>query len=321
MFGMQPTGWPHLGNYLCLKAGCAARASKLVCCVADLHSLTSLSPAGVRRVRLTAAFVMACVRALSSSRALVYVQSDVVGLGKLAWVAACNAKLAELERASAARDSATAAGLFYPNLMAGDVLACRPTLLAVGLDQRRHVQHVRAVGNKLNARAQRAMGARCALCPPLLLAASARVKLMSLSEPNVKMSKSKVCGLLGVFDGYRALSAKLARARTDGCAVVARSRLALKNRPGVGSLLALYAATAGVGVARAIAEVCGVETRRLKTWAASLVYTKLRAVRLGAAGLMASPKLVDGALAAGGRAMKTWTGSAAAHALWAVGLG
>ncbi len=78
LFGMQPSGCAHLGNYLCLIGACSNRLPKLVCCVADLHALTSgLEVMQKSCVRKAASFLIAVMAARRVAKAIVYVQSAV----------------------------------------------------------------------------------------------------------------------------------------------------------------------------------------------------------------------------------------------------
>ncbi len=192
--------------------------------------------------------------------------------------------------------------------MAADVLACRPTHLAVGLDQLRHLEHIKLVGRRLNLLAQRAFGEKCVLFPEVGAVAASKLKLMCLRVPTQKMSKSMspAASTINVLDGYDVLKLKLVRAHTDCCDSLPAAGPLLRNRLGVASLLRLYAAVAAAAAESAVM-VCvqNVKMQQFKAWLAKLVYAKLRKTRRLTVGLLAAPEAVDAEVAKGNAAVES----------------
>ncbi len=77
MFGIQPSGCPHIGNYLCLMA--AIKDSKLlICCIANLHTLSS-SFISKKNMRLTIAFLASMLQnKLAPKQSIIYSQAMIL---------------------------------------------------------------------------------------------------------------------------------------------------------------------------------------------------------------------------------------------------
>ena len=86
------------------------------------------------------------------------------------------------DKAGAPRELATAGLFFYPVLMASDVLAYRAQEVPVGDDQRQHVELMRDVARRFNAR----FGDTLVVPEHRIPAVGARI--MDLQHPESKMS-------------------------------------------------------------------------------------------------------------------------------------
>lgn len=227
--GIQPTGVPHLGNYLgalrqwvLLQNDSTTQASPdaLFYSIVDLHSLTSRNQSTADRQtskRTTLAALLAC--GLDPVRSTIFFQSAVPAHAELNWILASDASMGWLSRMTQwraklsdsdvasllqpASDSTAAEalklGLFaYPVLQAADILLYRATHVPVGEDQAQHIQFARNCAIAYNARFGgggergpdgRKRKGREILLAPETLISPAR-RVMSLSEPQRKMSKS-----------------------------------------------------------------------------------------------------------------------------------
>ncbi|XXM93573.1 hypothetical protein AAHH88_00690 [Candidatus Hodgkinia cicadicola] len=314
LFGIQPTGCPHLGNLVCLMLAKAQSARTWVCCIADMHALTTWigSASGFkRRIRLAAAFVLSA----GCTTWIVYVQSSATAQSCLHWLVCCLSKRAELESASLA-DAITNAGcLLYPSLMASDVLACRATHLAVGRDQLKHLEYVNLISRRLNKLAQDALGEAYALFPVVELCSKEAVKLMSLQAPNVKMSKSdrSKLSIINVLDGYDSIRVKIARSKTDGGLCMPARAFDLHNMLGLANLVNVYVAIANRTLLELLARAEGVEVKQFKCWLAKLIYNKTRRVKLKVDKWLLAPEQLEGALASGLKRMERWSKKCVNH--------
>src|SRR6476660_6218397 len=160
--GIQPTGSKHLGNYIgAIRQYVEGqdRGDPAIFCIVDLHATTvAYDPAELRRslYDLTAVLLAS---GLDPERCILFRQSDVTEHAELTWLLSSVTAAGELNRMPQFRDKSVAqrelvsAGLlFYPVLMAADVLAYRAHEVPVGEDQREHLELMRDVARRFNAR-------------------------------------------------------------------------------------------------------------------------------------------------------------------------
>ena len=192
--GMQPTQDAHIGNWLGAIRGWVDLQDRYEClfCVVDLHALTVPFEAAKlpdRVLNLAAAF-LAC--GLDPKRSTIFVQSAVPEHAELAWFLACQTGLGALERMTQFKDKSeqnaaniNAGLLFYPVLMAADVLAYRAKAVPVGEDQVQHLELAREIARKFN----RAFGDTFPE-PKAIVPEGAAKRILGL-DGNAKMSKSR----------------------------------------------------------------------------------------------------------------------------------
>ena len=121
--------------------------------------------------------------------------------------------------------------------MAADILLYQANLVPVGEDQRQHVELARNIAQRFNGVYGDVFAMPEAYIPPV----GARV--MSLSEPEKKMSKSSENenSYILVMDKPEDIMRKFKRAVTDSEGGVYRS----PEKPGVSNLIEIYAAVTG----------------------------------------------------------------------------
>jgi len=156
--GIQPTGFPHLGNYFGMMKPSVElqNAGEAFYFIADYHSLTtSPEPQELRRrVIETATDFLAC--GLDVSKTVFFRQSDVPQVAELTWILNCVTPVGLLERCHSYKDKIAHGkpannGLFsYPVLMASDILICKSTTVPVGKDQKQHVEVARDIAQRFN---------------------------------------------------------------------------------------------------------------------------------------------------------------------------
>ena len=124
--------------------------------IADLHSLTTIKDADVRRENTyaVAASYLAC--GFDIDKNVFYRQSDVPEVCELAWYLQCFMSFNRLQLAHSFKDksenvSEVNAGLFvYPMLMAADILLFDAQVVPIGKDQKQHLEFTRDIADKLN---------------------------------------------------------------------------------------------------------------------------------------------------------------------------
>ncbi|MEQ8689183.1 MAG: tryptophan--tRNA ligase [Imperialibacter sp.] len=160
--GIQSSGKPHLGNLMgaIIPAIELSRQEKndSLFFIADLHSLTSIKDAGVRRenTKAVAAAWLAC--GFDTDKNIFYRQSRVSEVTELAWHLSCFTPFPMLQNAHSFKDKSDRladvnAGLFvYPVLMAADILLYDANVVPVGKDQLQHLEMARDIAGAFNSR-------------------------------------------------------------------------------------------------------------------------------------------------------------------------
>jgi tryptophanyl-tRNA synthetase len=258
--GIQPTGSKHLGNYIgAIREYVAGQqraevsGDEALFCVVDLHAVTiSYDPLALReRFYDTAAIMLAA--GLDPSKCVLFRQSDVPQHTELSWLLSAVVPKGRLERMHQFRDKSAAQRelvssglLFYPVLMAADVLAYRGAEVPVGEDQREHLELMRDAARDINKRFAPQLGTGEGGEPGLLVVPEQRTpsvgaRIMDLQDPTKKMSTStgSVEGTVYVLDEGKALEKKFKRAVTDSDNEIRFDR---KEKPGVSNLLEILAA-------------------------------------------------------------------------------
>src|SRR5690349_18933876 len=214
--GIQPSGELHLGNYLGAVKTWVDLQSQHECifCVVDFHAITQayepkdLAP----RTLEMAVGLMAC--GLDPERCTLFVQSHVPEHTELNWLLNTVAPLGELERQTQFKDksqrqeSVPAGLLNYPVLQAADVLLYEATLVPVGEDQLQHLELMREIARRWNARFTNGF----AFPEPQALLSTAK-RVLGL-DGQAKMSKS-LGNTIGLFDPPETIWEKLKPAATD----------------------------------------------------------------------------------------------------------
>jgi len=160
--GIQSSGRQHLGNILGAIRPAIAMSNdpknEAYLFIADLHSLTTVKDAQVRKDNLlaTAAAWLAC--GLDPEKVVFYAQSDLPECTELTWYLNCFTPYPMLANAHSFKDksdnlSDVNAGLFdYPVLMASDILLYDAHVVPVGKDQKQHLEITRDLASTFNHR-------------------------------------------------------------------------------------------------------------------------------------------------------------------------
>jgi tryptophanyl-tRNA synthetase len=178
------------------------------------------------------------------------------------------------DKSQAQREMVRAGLLFYPVLMAADVLAYRAQEVPVGEDQREHVELMRDVAANFNRRF--ADGEEVLVVPELRIP-EVGARIMDLQEPTRKMSTtgSSEQGTIYVLDEPKAVEKKLKSAVTDSGSEVRRGA----EKPGIGNLIEILAAVRGVEPAAIEADFAQARYGEFKAAVAEAVVDYLAPVR------------------------------------------
>jgi tryptophanyl-tRNA synthetase len=257
--GIQPTGRKHLGNYIgAIRQYVEGqdRGDPAIFCIVDLHALSvPYDPAELReRLYDTAAILLAA--GLDPDRCVLFRQSDVREHTELTWLLSAVTSHGDLnrmtqfkEKVGKDRELASAALFYYPVLMAADVLAYRATEVPVGDDQRQHVELMREIARRFNARFGET------LVVPELRVPEVGARIMDLQEPERKMSTTGGTpqGTVLVLDEPAKIRKKFGSAVTDSGREIVRS----PDKPGITNLVDILAVARGTGQAQIEAEFEG----------------------------------------------------------------
>jgi tryptophanyl-tRNA synthetase len=302
--GIQPTGDKHLGNYIgAIRQYVSGQdRGEAIYCIVNLHAITiPYDPADLRRRSIdTAAVLMAA--GLDPARCILFRQGDVQEHAELTWLLTAVTAVGELNRmhqfrdkSQAQRELVSAGILFYPVLMAADVLAYRADEVPVGEDQREHLELMRDAAKRFNARF-------ASEDEPLLVVPEQRIpevgaRIMDLQDPTRKMSTSIGGeGVVLVLDEPDVIRKKFKRAVTDSGNEIRRG----DDKPGVTNLLEILAVARGISLDEAEASMADARGYGdLKTAVAEAVVEMLAPVRERYADLRADEAAVEAVLAEG----------------------
>ncbi|MFI4993215.1 MAG: tryptophan--tRNA ligase [Solirubrobacterales bacterium] len=298
--GIQPTGSKHLGNYIGAITQYVAgqERGEALFCVVDLHALTvPYEPPALREglYDLTALLLAA---GLDPQRSILFRQSDVPEHTELTWLLANVTSFGDLNRMhqfkekSANQRELVSAGLFfYPVLMAADVLAYRANEVPVGDDQRQHVELMRDVAERFNARFSDTLVVPEARIPEV------GARIMDLQHPENKMSTTggSEQGTVLVLDEPKVIEKKFKSAVTDSGSEVRRA----PEKPGVSNLIEILAAVRGVAPEAVEGELKDARYGELKAAVAAAVIDYLRPVHERYGDLRSDEAALESILAGG----------------------
>ncbi len=303
--GIQPTGRKHLGNYIGAITQYVAgqdRGDPAIYCIVDLHAISvAYDPAELRdRVLDTTAILIAA--GLDPERCILFRQSDVPEHTELCWLLSSLTELGRLNRMHQFRDKSVAqrelvssALLMYPVLQAADVLVYRAHEVPVGEDQREHLELMRDVAERFNAR----YGELLVVPEHRIPEVGARVR--DLQEPERKMSTTGGTpqGTVYVLDEPSAVTKKFKRAVTDSDDPPAIRRGA--DKPGITNLIEILASVRGTEPADVEREFAEARYGDFKMAVGDEVAEWLAPVRERYEALRADEDALEDLLAAGAR--------------------
>ena len=251
--GIKPTGKITLGNYL----GAIKQFIKyqddydLWIFIADLHALTlPIDPKELREntANLAAVYIAA---GLDPNKTVLFKQSSVhYGATQLSWILTCNTALGELTKMPQYKnycenhlgEGIPTGMLMYPSLMSADILLYDADYVPVGIDQKSHVDLCRDMAEKFNKHYPHSFKLPEAIIPEV------GAKIMSLSNPTKKMSKSESDnGTIYLLEDIEIIRRKIMKAITDSENKVYFNP---ETKPGVSNLLSIYSALSEIPISK-----------------------------------------------------------------------
>lgn len=274
--GIKPTGQLTLGNYIgALKNFVKYQEeNELLIFIADLHALTlPIQPETLKNnTRDVAAFYLAA--GLDPNKSIIFLQSSVHEHAELSTILQNYAYMGEMsrmtqfkEKSASLNEKSIGLGLFtYPVLMAADIILYDSKIVPVGEDQKQHVELARNLVERFN----HTYGNILTLPEPVLPKVGARI--MSLSNPSKKMSKSDPKGDIFFKDSPEVIRKKIMSAVTDMESSVHYDKI---NKPGISNLMTIYASLKDISLEEVEEEFKGANYGTFKKAVADTVINEL----------------------------------------------
>lgn len=240
--GVQPSGVITLGNYLGAVKNWADMQEQYDCiyCIVNLHAITVRQDAAKLKKNTLEAFAIMLACGIDPQKSIAFIQSHGSAHAELSWILNCYTQFGELSRMTQFKDKSSRysdninAGLFdYPVLMAADILLYQTDLVPVGVDQKQHVELARDIATRFNGLYGDVFRVPECYFPKM------GAKIMSLAEPNKKMSKSdsNPKAYVSILDERDTIIKKFKGAITDSEAKVIYSP---EQKEGVSNLMTIY---------------------------------------------------------------------------------
>ena len=278
--GVQPTGTSlMLGNYLGAIKQWVELQDKYTClyCVVDMHAITVKQDPKTLYARSleNLALYMAC--GLDPNKNILFLQSQVPQHGELAWILTCHTYMGELSRMTQFKDKSAkgqnvGTGLYtYPVLMAADILLYQTALVPVGHDQKQHLELTRDLALRMNNTYGKLFEV------PEVFIPKAGARIMSLMDPQAKMSKSDEDANATIYltDSPEVVTKKFKRAVTDSIGVVQYN----EEQIGVRNLINIQSAITNESPEAIVKRFEGKQYGALKTDTADVVNAALAPIQ------------------------------------------
>ncbi len=234
--GIQPSGDLTIGNYFGAIKNWLTLKDQYNCffCIVDLHAITLRQEPKVLREKILETLAIYIASGIDPEKSTIFIQSHVPFHTELSWILNCFTYMGELFRMTQYKEKSQKvgesipAGLFtYPILMAADILLYNTDLVPVGSDQKQHLELARNLAERFNS----LYSDTFKVPDPYISNTSSRI--MSLSEPDKKMSKSdsNENSYIRILDDEASIKRKISKSVTDSFGVIDynEEQLGIKN--------------------------------------------------------------------------------------------
>lgn len=277
--GLKPSGKLHIGNYLgTLKNAVELQNSGKYDCfyfIADYHALTQSYAPKKKAEEIYEMLIDALAVGLDPRKSTIFIQSHIPHHANLSWIFNTITPMGRLEgmieyKEKLSEGQSANAGLFdYPVLMAADILIYKAKAVPVGDDQSQHLELARDIARTFNARFGKTFPE-----PKAILTKAPRI--MSLSNPHKKMSKSIPSGCLYLTDSPKVIREKVKSAVTDSFYEVGFSP---EKRPAISNLVLIYSEFSGESVGKVVMRFRGARYSEFKSELAEIIIKKLKPIQ------------------------------------------
>ncbi len=302
--GLKPSGELHIGNYLgVLKNAVELQNSNKYNCfyfVADYHSL-SLKYNTKEKIReIYNMAVDSLAAGLDIKKSTIFIQSHILEHANLAWILNNITPMGKLQGMIEYKEKLNEGqmpnvGLFsYPVLMAADILLYRAKFVPIGDDQKQHLELTRDIIKIFNDRFGKTF-----VEPKAILTKFPRV--MSLDNPNKKMSKTMPKGCLYLSDSPKIIREKIKGAVTDSYEEISYDP---KNRLAISNLVLIYSEFSGKTISEVVEKFKRVNYSEFKNELAMTIIEALGPIQERRGKLINNKKYVMKVLADGAKKAK-----------------
>ena len=249
--GIQPSGSLCIANYIGAIRNWVSLQNDYdsIFLIVDLHSLSAKQvPAELRNRCLSfAAQYVAC--GIDPDKSTIAIQSHISQHAELSWVLNSLTYMGELNRMTQFKDKSqknekniNAALFTYPVLMAADILLYQADLVPVGQDQKQHLELTRDIAVRFNNQYSDTF----TIPEPYIPKHGSRI--MSLQDPNSKMSKSdsNLNNIISLLDEPSMIKKKIKRAVTDSGSDIVFD----EKRAGLANLMTIYSIATGDDISK-----------------------------------------------------------------------
>lgn len=291
--GIRATGRLHLGNYLGAVKGMLQLQDEYDCTfsVVDLHAMTTPYDPKTLKDHVRNVILDYLAAGLDPKKCRLEIQSQIPQHTELSFLLATLYPLAPLEDLPTFKEkkaqypkNITTALLYYPILMAADVLLYKGELVPVGIDQEPHLEVMREVARKFNATYGETFPE------------PKRFKTMGEYVPSLtgsgKMSKTVEGSFINLSDDLETIKKKLAKVTTDS----GTTGGSLPKEGGVTNLFALLALFNKDDIHKKFKEDYEkgqIRYGEMKNYLAEAIYEELKPLQEKRAYYENSPELVD----------------------------
>jgi tryptophanyl-tRNA synthetase len=320
--GIQPTGRKHLGNYIGAITQYVAGQDRgeAIYCIVDLHatSVPYEPPALRAAVYDTAATLLAA--GVDPERCIFFRQGDVQEHTELCWLLCGVTSFGDLnrmtqfkEKSGSQRELVSASLFVYPVLQAADVLAYRADEVPVGDDQRQHIELMRDIAERFNAR----FGETLVVPHHRIPEVGARIVDLQLPERKMSTTGGSEQGTVLVLDQPEAIVKKFRSAVTDSGKEIVRA----PEKAGISNLIDILAAVRGIAPEEVEREFDGSGYGAFKQSVADAVVEYLAPVRERFDELRADEDQLEATLEAGAEKARAIASDTLADVREAMGVG
>lgn len=277
--GIQPSGNLTLGNYIGALKNFSELQDEYNClyCIVDMHAITVPQvPKDLRATSLDLASLYLAA-GLDPEKSILYIQSHVKQHAELSWILGTITGLGQLQRMTQYKDKAAkqkeinAGLLFYPVLMAADILLYGTNFVPVGDDQTQHIELTRDIAERFNSRYSETF------VVPEMMRPKKGARIMSLQDPTAKMSKSDPDENASIYiiEDDKATARKIKRAVTDSIGIINYT----DDQPGLKNLIDIYSVFADLTPDEIVKKYEGVGYGVFKEELAEIVVDGLKPIR------------------------------------------